>query len=333
MALSCFLQFLHDTKCPFQMQNQSEIDDLESAVHEMIQVVFQDMIDKDHRMCFSTIIPVGGYYDGTKILNPDEFDFMAVWDAAPSDEEFEIEISCPGCVTMAAKVEEHWTEFVRDGKFLFSSNLNEDIPTFSNYFDYLISNGNEDGSQKPIVSRENGNLHFIGSSSRFLSCSWESCSGSMSDFVDIDVMPCIKVPDSAMPAIVKDVPKHLYKYVQKDGCHVVPKNCSIYSTHSCSQISFTRAEVLMILDMSDHHIKCYKTLKYIGHLVSALCFDSYAMKNAILHHCFNENCLEIASMGSCVIQVYKYLKKCSDACCLPSVLTRQKYLGAFYGRK
>lgn len=324
MVLEHFLQDLHDVKCPFQLLNQNEIDDLESAIHEMIQVVFQKMFDRDHRLCFPTMLPTGGFYEGAKILNPDEFDFMAIWDAASSDKEFELEKSCPGCVILKPKFEDHWLAFVQDGKFLFASNLNDSsVLTFSKYFDIGIRSEHNE-SVKEIITRENGNLQLIGTSSRYLTCSWESPSDIMSDLISIDIMPCIQVPDCSMVEILHDVPKDLHKYVQKDGCHVVPKKCTIYSSHFRSQISFSRVELHMVLDMSDHHIKCYKILKYVGHLVSALCFDSFVLKNAILHHCFRLKCSEYLSLGSCTIQVYEYLRKCSEDRFLPYIFRPDK---------
>lgn len=60
-------------------------------------------------------------------------------------------------------------------------------------------------------------------------------------------------------------------------------------------------------------------MKSISNTIKALCFDSYAVKTAMLNHYYIEKCSEENNIGLCVIKVYEYLKKCSSDRFLPTM--------------
>ena len=87
----------------------------------------------------------------------------------------------------------------------------------------------------------------------------------------------------------------------------------------CFKATFTEAELALNADLSDHHIKCYKLLKYvinseihplqtytskIKHLFQDEShFPSYALKIMVWNHQFHEHRLEENDTFSCVFQM------------------------------
>ncbi|XP_052067026.1 uncharacterized protein LOC127706433 [Mytilus californianus] len=332
MSVENFVLDLHENKCPFGIRDENEIEDIESAIKDAIKNICEYLASKDPQLLMSDLLPTGGYYEETKIENPNEFDYMVVCDIVSLETEFKMTNSCPGCVTLSPHHRDRWEEFCSGETFCCSptKHLNgpEEITSFNNYFEFVQNCAYEEVEK--CISKTTGNLYLVGAGWKCLSVSWDSFSNETlknnPDFglIDVDMMPCIRIPEDKMNEILKEVPPVLHKYVRNDGCHIVPKNCGIYSEHFCCQLSFTRSELFMIREMSQHHIKCYKILKVIGKTLSALCFDSYAIKTSILHHCYFEGCTENECIHSCILKVLEYLKETSGNKFLPNICLPSK---------
>ena len=88
------------------------------------------------------------------------------------------------------------------------------------------------------------------------------------------------------------------------------------------KVTFTEAELLLTAGLSDHHIKCYKLLKYVTNpeihplqtdtsKIKYLFQDkslvpSYALKIMVWNHQFNQKCFEENDTFSCVFQMLSF---------------------------
>ncbi|XP_071121175.1 cyclic GMP-AMP synthase-like receptor 1 [Mytilus edulis] len=332
MSVEKFLLDIHEHKCPFGIQDENEIEDIESAVKDAIKNICENLASKDPRLYMSDALPAGGYYEETKIENPNEFDYMVVCDNVSLETEFKMTNSCQGCVTLSPHHRERWKEFCLGEAFCFAPTKHVDCSeafiSFNDYFEMVMKYACEEVEK--CILKTTGNLHLVGAGGKSLSVGWESFSNETMknnpDFglIDVDIMPCIRIPEDQINQILKEVPSILHKYVRNDGCHIVPKNCGVFSEHFCCQVSFSRCELFMIREMSQHHIKCYKILKVISKTLSALCFDSYAIKTSILHHCYIEGCIESGYIHSCILNVLEYLKETSRNKFLPNIFLPSK---------
>lgn len=333
MSVEKFVLDIHENKCTFGIRDENEIEEIESAVRDAITRICEFMDSEDPRLYISDAIPAGGYHEETKIGNPDEFDYMVVCDILSLETEFKMVKRCPGCVTLLPHHRDRWEDFCSGEKFCFAPNKQVDSSekigfSFNDYFEMVMKYACKEVEK--CISKTLGNLHLVGGGFKSLSVQWESLSKETlknnPDFglIDVDMMPCIRIPEDEMNKILQEVPSILHKYVRKDGCHIVPKNCSIYSEHFCCQISFTRPELYMVRELSQHHIECYKILKVISKTMSVLCFDSYAMKTSILHHCYFEDCTENGCIHSCILKVLEYLKETSGKKFLPNIFIPSK---------
>ena len=93
------------------------------------------------------------------------------------------------------------------------------------------------------------------------------------------------------------------------------------------KVTFTEAELLLTAKLSEHHLKCYKLLKYVINpeiqplqtytsKIKYLFQDkslvpSYALKIIVWNHRFNQKCFEENDTFSCVFQMLSFHCKCS----------------------
>ncbi|CAC5381317.1 unnamed protein product [Mytilus coruscus] len=218
MSVEKFVLDIHEHKCPFGIRDENEIEDIESAVKDAIKNICEYLASKDPRLLMSDLLPTGGYYEETKIENPNEFDYMVVCDIVSLETEFKMTSSCPGCVTLSPHHRDRWEEFCSGETFCFSptKQLNdpEEITSFNNYFEFVQNCAYEEVEK--CISKTTGNLYLVGAGWKSLSVSWDSFSNETlknnPDFglIDIDMMPCIRIPEEKMNEILKAVPPVLH---------------------------------------------------------------------------------------------------------------------------
>lgn len=164
MSLKKFLCDMHE-KSSFKIQEEKEIEDIEEAIKEAIERISTYMTEKDIRLCASELLPAGGFYEETKIENPNEFDYMAVLDVLSMEDEVRMTPSCPGCVTLTSLHPERWSDFCDETIFRFSSLQNPNTldtqPSFIEFFNYVLECSAKEVDT--VVKRDTGSMHIIGS--------------------------------------------------------------------------------------------------------------------------------------------------------------------------
>ena len=88
--ISTFLETIEEAEVKIK-RPEREIADICAAIEEMIENLLQNMKDRDPRFAVpkDNLLKVGSFYGGTKIKEPDEFDYLVVLDDIPSEVELE----------------------------------------------------------------------------------------------------------------------------------------------------------------------------------------------------------------------------------------------------
>ena len=137
--------------------------------------------------------------------------------------------------------------------------------------------------------------------------------------MSVDLCQALKIPWEVYETFLQsndcDVSHDFKTRIQNVGSILLMPN-----TAKCAfKVTFTEAELLLTADLSEHHIKCYKLLKYITQIEiqpfqsyrrklkyffqNKSFFPSYALKIMIWNHQFTKHCFEDKDICSCVIEM------------------------------
>ncbi|XP_068730895.1 uncharacterized protein [Montipora capricornis] len=327
MSLSTFLNALHDVECSFRVTS-SEVRDVESAVLEGLSTILNkgqtlkfESIDEAATInipesgedsiitygdLFSVekILPVGSFYEGTKLILPNEFDFNIKINVG----EIDIRQGCrPGRVQVTFKSGHQ--KSLQNLCELFSGMLDASLESLTDV--------------EKRITRETGTLHILSiSSSSFqvpcLELKWEGANFVFQ--ITVDIMPSIPCTDTFMEEIAKDdnFPSVFHQLVKDLGCFLVPKTCS-RDCGKCFHVSFAQAELHLMQSMDEVHRKCYRVVKW---LLCSHILESYKVKMAILDHVYNAKCRSQAGIVECVLAVLEALVNDYDNLKMPTFFLR-----------
>lgn len=298
-ALFEFLQNIQH-KTLFQ-QNEKHIKDLESGVKEIVQKII-DAFYSDGKYDFDEMIHVGSSYEGSKIISPDEFDFMLVLKTLSQPGKLLIAQGCqPGM-----KLIRH-TKFERSessGPNLLCNNvLGLEIDSVMTCSDVRRA------KQKTIkVQTSLGELRIKDMLRYTL---YLECINSVRNFdIKVDLMPSIRIHCDTKE-VKKDMilcPTEIKELAFKDGCFLVGKFCVIDGM--CWQLSFAAAERNMMKSLSPGHMKIYRILKYlfVEKSIVGICdlMSSYVLKTIVLRHAFFQ-CAGETKPTKCFVAVIRSL--------------------------
>lgn len=326
MSLNKFLDILHETNCNFNL-SVSEVRDIESAVREAVSAILEKgtALKVDHRRGkynFAGIskdegetymygelfkveesLPVGSFYEGTKICAPTEFDFNIKLNVG----EISINQGCrPGRVQVTFESSRHkWLENLGG---LFSGMMEAALET-------MIADERE-------IKRDSGILNLVsvnsGSCPPLLKLSW--CGVSSTFEISVDIMPSVRCTDNFIEELGNDehFPLEFLQLVKEHGCYLVPKPCSP-KCDKCFHVSFAQAERCLILLLSEAHRRCYRLLKWL--LVKHI-LDTYKVKMAMLDHVYNLKCESRGCVDKCVIAVLESLLSSFNGLRMPTFFLR-----------
>ena len=309
MSLNTFLYWLHEVNLSFRVTS-SEVRDVESAVLEALSAIFNKgqslkveavsegtairssgedpIVTYGDLFSVEKILPVGSFYEGTKLILPNEFDFNIKINVG----EIDIHQGCrPGRVQVTFE----------SGRLKSRRNLSE---LFSKMMDVSLESLT-DAEKK--ITRETGTLHMLsvsGSTGLGVPCLKLEWNGANRVFkITVDIMPSIPCTDTFVEEITKDdnFPLAFNQLVKDLGCFLVPKRCSC---GTCFHVSFAQAELHLMQSLDELHRKCYRIAKWLlcGHIL-----ESYKVKMAILDHVYNLNCRSQAGIAECVLAVLEAL--------------------------
>ncbi|XP_078376867.1 uncharacterized protein LOC144660160 [Oculina patagonica] len=306
MSLRTFLHRLHEEYCKFTIPS-SEVSDIESSVYEALsailqkgqtlKVVAEDTADEEDEVetygeLFSVeeILPVGSFFEKTKIAVPDEFDFNIKLQVG----EIDIHLGCrPGRVgvTFESRRQKRLESLGR----LFSTMIDEALKTMS--------------CDEKTIRRDSGTLHCTsnrGYSQAKLEFKWK---GPNSEFdINVDVMPAIPCTNVFIADLGKNehFPSNFHQLVKDRPCYLVPKPCSP-NCQKCFHVSFAQAELYLMQSLDEGHRYSYRLLKW---LLAYRIFHSYQLKMAVLDHVYNLKCQSTEKEcidEQCVFDVLKAL--------------------------
>ncbi|XP_063427470.1 uncharacterized protein LOC134710977 [Mytilus trossulus] len=296
-----FLKHHFRDQCQIR-QKEAEIVAIESAVHELIHKILQLVEEECSWFKISRILPSGSFYEGTKIGNLDEFDYMIVLQALSQD-DIELQDGCSP-----------WYKRIK-------------LTDKSNYFERYCSAVAGSGHPLTVIaiicliqgssSQNFGKLSGIPESAY----EDEDCRVIVPVHrmdIGIDLMMAIEHPCLESVAKCEGFPSEYKELLMKLGCHIVIKSCHIqhFPEPACYFISFASLELEMMKNLDKHHKKCYKILKSL--LTSELNFSgkcmhlsSYVLKTAFLFHVYGENgCTYSRLNAKCIFEVLNYLSSC-----------------------
>lgn len=312
MSLSKFLHWLHEKFCSFKVSS-SEVSDIESSVYEGLSALLQKgqtlkvdipfygiavPRDKDDEVkpyrdlfCVEKIIPVGSFFEKTKICTPNEFDF----DIKLNVGNIDIHQGCrPGRVQVTFESSrQKWLEIL--GR-LFCSMIEAALKAMT--------------SAEKTIRRDSGTLHITsqgisaGTQAR-LQFKWKGASREFD--IHVDVVPSIPCTDIFIAELAKNehFPSSFHQLVKDQPCYLVPKPCSP-NCQKCFHVSFSQAELYLMQSLDDGHRECYRIMKWLLVHHEDILY-TYQLKMAVLDHVYNSNCQSKGCIDECVLAMLAFL--------------------------
>eukprot|EP00111_Clytia_hemisphaerica_P018186 TCONS_00053780-protein len=334
MDLNNFFNKFHDDFCNYKVSEET-VSDVESAVFEALTKILEigktlpvegyqrvtlsyDETLKKHTPKYTLlenkfehltygdlfsvkkILPVGSFYEKTKLTLPDEFDFNVEINAGQIKISDEV-----GCRTGRVKIDfENGIENSKELSETFSGMIRNSLKCLSD--------------NEKLIKRRTGCLQLksvdaLGFGIPCLKAEWKGLFHEFS--LTVDILPSIAYPEECISTIVNDdnFPSEFKPLLQNHGCFLVPKKCSP-ECHQCFHISFAQEELHLMKNLNEAHRKCYRIIKKLicGHLI-----ESYKLKTAILYHVYDsEKCNE--DLSKCIFNILAYLSSKFDALEMPS---------------
>ncbi|XP_060579550.1 uncharacterized protein LOC132736438 isoform X2 [Ruditapes philippinarum] len=306
--------------------SKSELYDIRNAVENLVSYLLNKLEQIEPVLRVGEIIPTGSCYDGTKILQPDEFDFLAVIDClslnnlttavkaskelcsadgyahalcderSPDGSRF-IEQDDDNCV-VACRRSNSLRELFRDRFHMLL--LNEINNTYS-----LV---NHTG----VLNLEGFSISINGPQCN-VKVVWKPKDDPNSLPVDIDITPAIKcslknvlvTSDVINDDVFKLMSKHQYLYL-------IPRPQR--SCNKCFKMVFPHSDQHLVTTLSESHRKVLLILKYLACEMLKFdfrlktIFNSFTMKTALLHHSLNCKESDGQSVSICLNTTLDYMK-------------------------
>ena len=320
---SIFFETLHEQFCNYEIM-KDEVTDVESAVLEGLAKILKigetlplkDLIEVS--VCYGdlfnieSILPVGSFYQDTKITLPNEFDYNIEINVG----EFKI-IPEKGCRPGRVQIEFEKDQYFNDSKSL------------SNRFSEMIVSALESLTEdEKRIKRQNGSLAIKDLESRStlfgIPCLQTYWTNSFIQFsVTIDILLSIPCPKDLVNIVSDEkFPQKFSSILEDIGCYLVPKKCS-HDCQKCFHVSYAREELFLMKNLDGLHRVCYRILKW---MLCVHLMESYKLKMAILFHVHDEGEKCTSQLDECIIAILNYLLARYDALEMPGYFTRSSCL-------
>ena len=337
-----FFSELYDNEVDIKRNfSDQEILDIRTAVHQQVNLLVENIGKIDPRLRIREVIPVGSAREGTQIVRPAEYDYILVLD----------DFSKPGAISLA--LPEDW----KTASLEFVHVKLEDIELRSSFHEIIYKNDKIWASSSFPLQRKKGIRDMFDAAAAravkrcanksvkkntgHLTCKsskpeqhgpactvtfeWHRKSSKPPMKISVDLCQALKLPWEVYEKMLRSNGCDVSNYLDKT--HIENKvwsvllmpHKSIYLLNAF-KVTFTEAELLLTANLSDHHIKCYKLLKYITnpeiHPLQTFAsrikyffqyesdgFDSYKLKIMVWNHQFHEKCYEENDTFACVFQM------------------------------
>ncbi|XP_078361222.1 uncharacterized protein LOC144645507 [Oculina patagonica] len=289
-----------------KFDDEKEADLIRDKLERLVSNILAQVEKKDKRFQ-STLIHSGSVYEGVKVRQPDEFDFMIRIDSLMDKPLFHPCDKGEGYAKLTLN-EHGWMEF-NDEQGLFSPNLlcrhfkklvNESLSDVEVPEGLRIQRASQellDGSWGPVFSDLLGNSSGQENPSGVmysethgpattLYIDWQGGESYSNLSISVDLTLTLEYPTSKIPVQLAKHPQELEVIMQKSGFHVVPAGFDVW------RISFSMAEKEILSSSPDGFKACYRILKIVRDGVSdRLGLDpslvpSYMFKTVLLSQLF-----------------------------------------------
>lgn len=353
MSLGKFLNEIYTKKCDIKHKYSSQIvSDVESSVKELLwriihkghklkvkdifknsdlvktESTFQDLFP------ISEFIPVGSYYENTKVGDPFEFDFMLLIDI----DDLQIEQGCgPGLVKVKRQQSSDWLDFSKDG-FLQVGDMDSEYlslkKTFHGFIEKLTATESEylSESQK-MIENPSGRLKCLQSGALHFAFLW-SRQDDEDHVISVDTMPAFKCPDDFIQdsARKNSFDEEFLDLVREQRCYFIPKPCINSECTSCFHVTYATSENALMRQIDKIHKMCYIVLKYLVALKSdyednLTDISSYKLKTCLLDHVYGskERCCS-PDLENCSLDICRRLIVCYDTMNMPKFFQKDSSL-------
>ena len=335
MALSKYVDDTIKNELTFKQSNE-EVKSIEKAVNSMVDCIMDEVVAIDERFEMLRKVPVGSMAEGTRIVNPDEFDFMIVLKTLSQAGVIKVRRECKGLSSFTHAqitddvVSENWKDVCKNGNLkstpsskmadaliailfrrkrnigvreLFYENIQKAVKELQErHFSIPTTEGTL--SLKDIIVE----IHGPAIKSLF---NWHSvCTDTDTDVkISVDLVPVIEIND-IHPLIGESdtCSTRVFQELERTGrVHLTPAGrISPCKQGMCFQIACTETEVNLVKSLNSNHKKCYKILKDMfdtRHETDAHMIISYVLKTLILKHA--SECIERELPGSCIMKILK----------------------------
>ena len=265
-----------------KFEDESEAELIRTKLEQFVINILTEVEKRDKRFQ-STLIQSGSVYEGVKVRQPDEFDFMIRIDSLTDKPLFHPCDKGEGYTKLVLD-EQDWEEFNDDEGF-FNPNL------LSRFFKKLV-NASLSDTKLPeglAIQRVNQNLFretwwpvfsdILGNSDGQESSSgvmysethgpattlyiqWQGGNSYRNLMISVDLTLTLDYQKSKLPVQLTKLPHEIDQVLQKCGFHVVPAGYDSW------RISFSMAEKEILASSPDGFKACYRVLKIVRDEIS-----------------------------------------------------------------
>ena len=258
----------------FKDNNEAEV--IRQKLERLVSSIQVEVAKRDERFQ-GVLIESGSVYEGVKVHEPDEFDFMVRIDCLTNKPRLSCCEDVPGYVRLAQD-DEKWGEFTDEQGF-FSPNqvcrhykrlVNESWSTIDVPEGMAVQEVQQGYIQGPWGVVYTGLVGGEGRPSDVMDIEshgpattikvvWHGGSSYRGLLISVDLTLALEYAISKLPVRLSDQlpPTIASEYLNKAGFHVVPAGFDMW------RISFSVAEKEILSDSSDDFKACYRVLKYV----------------------------------------------------------------------
>lgn len=313
-------------------RSSAEIEDIKLAVDEMVDRLIATFGDYGDSRQFevSHKYLVGSMAEGTRITEPNEFDFIVVLKELSKPGALKVKLidnvkDCSDHFEMKEHALKHVHVKVKDSNLrkLYKWEILDDgylktIITLQEHMEVLRA-----AIEKNItyeIVKDTGRLSVLdtvapnGPAGTF-SLQWmpQNTLESNPFLINVDTVLAIEISKTFAKKEDASVPKYFKLLKDDKSCLILPAGLHDIHGQRCFKCSFARTEVKLMKSLSEYHKACYRLMKHIvvqgeekiDRYISTA-FPSYLIKTVVLKHsarCEKDNIL------SCIVDIIKQMSK------------------------
>lgn len=329
-----------------------EFNDIVRSAYSMLYLLATNIAQFDKRFQHDKIIGVGSAFDGTKIKELNEMDFVLHVNV-PTDSTILVagDDPCRAHISVSEGSKEQWKDMCDFSGYL-SDNLLIPFKVLCVLRSLLIKaieeiNSNTD---KQKIIRDSGELSLASNQidgsgpNEIVYMQWMSANSKKVTQISIDIVFAFRCDKEILLDIRDNIRKDVWEFIwtESEGVGLVTpsrgsnKRCRLCSKRVCPcwVFQFSDIECKMVnKTIQNNHWKCYRVLKYICQSDFAIknhttlkCLSSNMIKNIVLEHdhtCFGKNTQE------CFIDIVNRLYSGAIDCFLPKFILPKTNIWCF----